>query len=150
MLPYLPVEVADPGERLCAAHERVSGPPGRSRTEQVEASPGPRSTARSPRGRGGSDRAAVASAPDRDGDHKRPGSSRDALALGRELQEMLPYVPIADRVRTGVAIYSYRDALTFGVTGDYDAVPDVQKLADGIADSMDELVSRARPMTVDA
>ena len=38
-----------------------------------------------------------------------------------------------DRVRIGVAIYSYRDALTFGLTGDYDTVPDLHVLADGIA-----------------
>ena len=69
---------------------------------------------------------------------------RDTLyALGRELQELLPYVPIADRVRLGVAIYSYRDALTFGLTGDYDTVPDLDVLADGITGSMDEIVSRA-------
>ena len=56
---------------------------------------------------------------------------------------MLPYVPIADRVRIGVAIFSYRDDLTFGLTGDYDTAPDLQVLADGIAESLDELVQRS-------
>ena len=45
---------------------------------------------------------------------------------------MLPYVPIADRVRIGVAMFSYRDTLTFGITADYDTTPDLQVLADGI------------------
>jgi hypothetical protein len=66
--------------------------------------------------------------------------------LGRELQELLPYVPIADRVRIGVAIFSYRDMLTFGLTGDYDAAPDLDVLADGITESLDELVRQARAM----
>ena len=53
---------------------------------------------------------------------------------------MLPYVPIADRVRIGVAMFSYRDALTFGITGDYDSVPDIEVLTEGIAAAMAELV----------
>ncbi|MGH3459926.1 MAG: WS/DGAT domain-containing protein [Kribbellaceae bacterium] len=43
----------------------------------------------------------------------------------------------------GVAMFSYRDALTFGITADYDAVPDIEVLADGIARSMAELVEAA-------
>ena len=65
-------------------------------------------------------------------------------ALGREALEMLPYVPIADRVRIGVAMFSYRDTLTFGITGDYDTTPDLQVLADGMAASMAELLGLAR------
>jgi hypothetical protein len=56
---------------------------------------------------------------------------------------MLPYVPIADRVRIGIAMFSYRDTLSFGITGDYDTVPDLQVLADGIAESMAELLRGA-------
>ena len=40
-------------------------------------------------------------------------------------------------------MYSYRDALTFGLTGDYEAAPDLDVLAHGIAESLDELVRRA-------
>jgi hypothetical protein len=72
-----------------------------------------------------------------------PGPRETLYSFGRELLEILPYVPIADRVRIGVAIFSYRDALTFGITADYDAVPDVEVLADGIATSMAELVEAA-------
>jgi hypothetical protein len=73
-----------------------------------------------------------------------PGPRQTLYALGREAQEMLPYVPIADRVRIGVAMFSYRNTLTFGITADYDTAPDVQVLADGIASSMDELLAVAR------
>jgi hypothetical protein len=70
-----------------------------------------------------------------------PGPRTTLYALGRELREVLPYVPIADRVRIGVAIFSYRDVLTFGLTGDYDTTADLQVLADGIAESLGELVA---------
>ena len=73
-----------------------------------------------------------------------PGPRKTLYVLGREVQEMLPYVPIADRVRIGVAMFSYRDTLTFGITGDYDTTPDLQVLADGISSSMVELLSVAR------
>ena len=72
-----------------------------------------------------------------------PGPKRTLYALGRPAVSMLPYVPIADRVRVGVAMFSYRDTLTFGITADYDTTPDVQVLADGIITSMEELVREA-------
>lgn len=53
---------------------------------------------------------------------------------------MLPYVPIADRVRIGVAMFSYRDSLTFGITADYHSTPDIDVLADGVVASMRELL----------
>jgi diacylglycerol O-acyltransferase len=40
-------------------------------------------------------------------------------------------------------MFTYRDTLTFGITGDYDTAPDLQVLADGIAESMAELVRDA-------
>lgn len=69
-----------------------------------------------------------------------PGPRTALYALGCELKEILPYVPIADRVRIGVAMFSYRDTLAFGVTGDYHSVRDIQTLVDGISSSMTELV----------
>ena len=41
-------------------------------------------------------------------------------------------------------MFSYRDTLTFGITGDYDTTPDLQVLADGVAASMAELLGLAR------
>ncbi len=72
-----------------------------------------------------------------------PGPRQTLYALGREVQEMLPYVPIADRVRIGIAMFSYRDVLTFGITGDYDTAPDLDVLATGISESLRELVVEA-------
>lgn len=58
--------------------------------------------------------------------------------------EYLPFVPLSQGVRTGVAILSYNGKISFGVTGDWGAVPDVAVLADGIETGMQELLRRAR------
>jgi diacylglycerol O-acyltransferase len=71
-----------------------------------------------------------------------PGPRTTLYSLGREGLAMLPYVPIADRVRIGVAIFSYRDTLTFGLTADH-TVEDLEVLADGISDSLADLVAAA-------
>jgi hypothetical protein len=73
-----------------------------------------------------------------------PGPRETLFVLGRELHELMPYVPIADRVRIGVAIFSYRDALTFGITGDYDTAPDLEVLANGISEAVRELLQEAQ------
>jgi diacylglycerol O-acyltransferase len=142
MLPYLPVDVADPVERLRAVHERIGGlrdhhepEAGGSVTAAAELAPYPpvswgiRLGFRLPQRQVATVTTNV------------PGPRTTLYALGREALAMLPYVPIADRVRVGVAMFSYRDTLTFGLTGDYDTVPDLQVLADGISSSMAELLA---------
>jgi diacylglycerol O-acyltransferase len=57
--------------------------------------------------------------------------------------EFLPFVPITYGMRVGVAIVSYNGKLGFGVTGDYDAAPDVGVLARGIEDAIAELLKAA-------
>jgi hypothetical protein len=54
--------------------------------------------------------------------------------------ETFPFVPLAGGVRIGVAIFSYNGMMNFGVTGDYDAAPDIAVLCRGIEDGMGELV----------
>jgi len=56
-----------------------------------------------------------------------------------------PYVPIAGTVRIGIAIFSYLGGLNFGLTGDYDAVPDLEILKRGIESGMADLLGAARP-----
>jgi diacylglycerol O-acyltransferase len=142
LLPYLPVDVADPVERLRAVHERIGGlrdhhePEAGGRvTAAAELAPYPpvswgiRLGFRLPQRQVATVTTNV------------PGPRTTLYALGREALAMLPYVPIADRVRVGVAMFSYRDTLTFGLTGDYDTVPDLQVLADGISSSMAELLA---------
>jgi WS/DGAT/MGAT family acyltransferase len=73
-----------------------------------------------------------------------PGPRQPLYAMGRKLVEIMPYVPIATTLRTGIAIFSYCDTLTFGITGDYDSTPDLEVLARGIEDGVTELLKAAR------
>ena len=73
-----------------------------------------------------------------------PGPRQPLYALGRRLVEIIPFVPIASTLRSGVAIFSYCGRLTVGVTGDYDGAADVWTLARGIEDGLTELVASAR------
>jgi diacylglycerol O-acyltransferase len=70
-----------------------------------------------------------------------PGPREPLWLLGRRLEALFPFVPIADRVRTGVAITSYDGMLTFGVTADAASVPDVQALAKGLDAALSELLA---------
>jgi len=72
-----------------------------------------------------------------------PGPRRRLYALGRPLVEIIPYVPIASTLRTGVSILTYGDQVVFGVTGDYAAAADIDVLADGIDHALAELVTLA-------
>ncbi len=74
-----------------------------------------------------------------------PGPQHALYACGREMLEYLPFVPLAQGLRTGVAILSYHGRIAFGVTGDWDTVPDLDVLADGIGRGIDDLLARSAP-----
>jgi WS/DGAT/MGAT family acyltransferase len=73
-----------------------------------------------------------------------PGPQQPLYGMGRRLREIIPYVPIATTVRTGIAIFSYCGNVTFGITGDFTANPDLDVLAHGIEQGTTELVKAAR------
>jgi WS/DGAT/MGAT family acyltransferase len=73
-----------------------------------------------------------------------PGPQFPLFAAGRQMLYAYPYVPIAGTVRIGIAIFSYLGGLNFGVTGDYDSVPDLDVLTLGIETGMKELQTAAR------
>lgn len=73
-----------------------------------------------------------------------PGPRQRLYCLGRPLVEILPYVPLASTIRIGIAIFSYCDQITFGITGDYDTTPDLEVLAQGIADGVTTLVKAVK------
>jgi diacylglycerol O-acyltransferase / wax synthase len=72
-----------------------------------------------------------------------PGPQVPLYACGREMLDYLPYVPLSYGVRTGVAILSYNGRIAFGVTGDWDTVPDIDVLAGGIENGVTELLARS-------
>jgi WS/DGAT/MGAT family acyltransferase len=70
-----------------------------------------------------------------------PGPQQPLYGLGRRLVEIIPYVPIATTLRTGVSIFTYNGQVTFGITGDYATTPDLDVLASGIEDGIAELLA---------
>lgn len=72
-----------------------------------------------------------------------PGPQIPLYVLGRRMVAAYPYVPLAGQIRIGIAIFSYDGSVTFGVTGDYDAAPDIDVLCHAIEDEMGKLVALA-------
>jgi diacylglycerol O-acyltransferase len=68
-----------------------------------------------------------------------PGPRFALYALGREMLEYLPFVPLSEGVPIGVAILSYNGQLAFGITGDFDEAPDVHFMAQQIEAEVTEL-----------
>ncbi|MET8871452.1 wax ester/triacylglycerol synthase family O-acyltransferase [Nocardia sp. NPDC004604] len=145
MLPYLPIEVSDPVERLDAVHERMS----RHRSS------GSAEAEKSLLSMAGWVPFALIAWTLRLAMHypqhgvsalatNVPGPRRRLSLQGHEILEILPCIPIAMRLRTTIAILSYTDQLTFGITGDYDTTPDIDLIAEGIEHGIAELLERAR------
>lgn len=140
MLPMLPVDVADPVERLRKVHERlVVHKAGRER----EAGQAVLALA------GHEPYPAVSwalhAAPWLFGHvlvtvtTNVPGPRKPLQLLGRRVVALYPYVPIALRLRIGVAVLSHHDRLAFGVTADFDSVPDVDVVVRAIDEDLDQL-----------
>ena len=72
-----------------------------------------------------------------------PGPQFPLYAAGREMLEYRPFVPLSHGVRIGVAVISYNGKISFGVTGDFDTVPDVDVVISGIETGMADLVAAA-------
>ena len=79
-----------------------------------------------------------------------PGPREPLYWMGRRLEDIIPYVPIASTVRTGISIFSYDGKVTFGITADYDANPDLEVLARGIEHGVSELLRAAKRHAVPA
>jgi WS/DGAT/MGAT family acyltransferase len=78
-----------------------------------------------------------------------PGPRVPLFLLGRQMLAAYPYVPIGNGVRIGVAIFSYLNSFSFGITADYDSASDADLevltagIQHGLADLAD-LAGRAR------
>jgi diacylglycerol O-acyltransferase / wax synthase len=76
-----------------------------------------------------------------------PGPQFPLYMLGRRLQEMFPMVPLAGNQALGIAIMSYDGQLNFGLNADYDALGDVELLAQDLTDAIAELLQAAGAVT---
>jgi diacylglycerol O-acyltransferase / wax synthase len=74
-----------------------------------------------------------------------PGPQFPLYLLGRELQGIFPMVPLAENQAICFGIMSYNGQVNFGLTADYDAMPDVDALADDLRRSIDELATAVKP-----
>jgi hypothetical protein len=63
--------------------------------------------------------------------------------LGRELQDVFPMVPLVKNQGVCFALMSYNGRVNFGLTADYDAMPDLDALAEDLEASIAELAAAA-------
>jgi len=68
-----------------------------------------------------------------------PGPAEQLYILGRPIREILPYVPIAERMRVGVSIFTYQGRAVFGVTTDFASVPEAGAFAADLVDEVNRL-----------
>ncbi len=73
-----------------------------------------------------------------------PGPQIPLYLLGRQLQDLFPVAFLPENHALAIAIMSYNGGLDFGLLGDFDALPDIDVIAEGIAISLDELLTTAR------
>jgi diacylglycerol O-acyltransferase / wax synthase len=73
-----------------------------------------------------------------------PGPQLPLYVLGRKLEDVFPVAFLPENHALSIAIMSYDGALDFGLLGDYDALPDIDMIADGIAASLAELLDVVR------
>jgi WS/DGAT/MGAT family acyltransferase len=69
-----------------------------------------------------------------------PGPQHPLYLLGRQLTAMIPFVPLGPQTQLAVAMASYHGTLSYGITGDFDAVPDLDLVITGIEDSLAKLI----------
>jgi WS/DGAT/MGAT family acyltransferase len=72
-----------------------------------------------------------------------PGPQFPLYMLGRQLEAMYPMVPLAENQALGIAIMSYDGQLSFGLNADYDALADLDALAEELRAATEELVAAA-------
>jgi diacylglycerol O-acyltransferase len=142
MFAELPVELADPRERLAALHEQMQELKGSGQAVAAE-----RLTAL-----GGFAPAMLLALAGRVGSRlpqssintvttNVPGPQQPLYLVGRRMLEAFPFVPLGGSVRIGVAIFSYDGGINFGVTGDRDSAADIDVLCRGIEQGMADLLT---------
>jgi diacylglycerol O-acyltransferase / wax synthase len=72
-----------------------------------------------------------------------PGPQFPLYMRGRELLDVFPIAFLPKSHALAIAIMSYNGGMNFGLLGDYDAMDDIDVVADGIETSLGELVELA-------
>ena len=72
-----------------------------------------------------------------------PGPQIPLYVLGRELEDVFPVAFLPDQHALAIAIMSYNGGIDFGLLADYDAMDDVDVIAEGIESAIAELLREA-------
>jgi hypothetical protein len=73
-----------------------------------------------------------------------PGPQLPLYVLGRELHDLLPIAFLPEHHALAIAIMSYNGRIEYGLLGDYDALPDIELIAEGIDVALQDLLAEAR------
>jgi diacylglycerol O-acyltransferase len=73
-----------------------------------------------------------------------PGPQMPLYLLGRQLEDLFPVAFLPENHALAIAIMSYNGRLDYGLLGDYDAMPDIDLVAEGIGVALEELLAAAR------
>ena len=73
-----------------------------------------------------------------------PGPQFPLYLMGREMLEIVPVAFLPENHALAIAAMSYNGKLDFGLLGDYDAMPDLERFAGFLDESLAELVEAAR------
>jgi hypothetical protein len=73
-----------------------------------------------------------------------PGPQVPLHVLGRRLDDLYPVAFLPENHALAIAIMSYNGGLDYGLLADYDALPDVELITEGIEASLQELLAVAR------
>jgi WS/DGAT/MGAT family acyltransferase len=73
-----------------------------------------------------------------------PGPQVPLYVLGRQLRDLFPIAFLPEHHALAIAIMSYNGSIDYGLLGDYDALPDIGLLAEGIEASLQQLLQAAR------
>jgi diacylglycerol O-acyltransferase / wax synthase len=76
-----------------------------------------------------------------------PGPQFPLYLLGRELAALYPVVPLARRQALGIAVMSYNGRLGFGLLADYDALPELETIAEQMRRAISALARAAKVPT---
>lgn len=68
-----------------------------------------------------------------------PGVQYPLYSGGSRLLETYPLLPLTANIAVIVCVTSYNGSLYFGVMGDYDAIPDVEVIGEGLGRGLDRL-----------
>jgi diacylglycerol O-acyltransferase / wax synthase len=73
-----------------------------------------------------------------------PGPQLPLYVLGRKLEDLFPIAFLPKNHALAVAIMSYNGGIDYGLLADYDALADIEVVADGIRESLQGLLDAAR------